>query len=453
MESDWYPARWLNAILDRVSWWVGLAVSRRGLSLAYFTCMAIFTLTGWVRPPIGRDIGGLHIPLLADDSGSATAAIYGPRSIAPLGVGTLMLGTIAIGVILVSISPKRVDVAAGLILCATLISTAAVWFNHADWVGELDRQDLQRRAIVTLLEESAVPPIPITSYPRVDGLPVDDAHGLWLNMGTYVPRHRSLFYLATFVAVALAVAGPLQRRLGYVLVWTSLGLVLGGVVSHKRLLAERLWVRAVDSDASGRLDEAEDLAWAALTGFPQMTSGRQAWEFLGRLDYRRGRDTSEARYFLAIQQGRNGDERGALGELNLLLGDKRLGKEIAKSFADILVLRAVRQARGYERDVAMQSIERAIELDPSQEYLPLFTAALRAPIEREDPTAVATLVDGRTPAMADRALAAALEAMLGDCYFECGYFSDARLRYDKSMALYSLPKQINYRGMRGKLGM
>ncbi len=80
-------------------------------------------------------------------------------------------------------------------------------------------------------------------------------------------------------------------------------------------------------------------------------------------------------------------------------------------------------------------------------------AALAAPLERSQPARVAERVDPLLGGMADRALRAALEAMLGDCFFQCGQFVEARSRYEASLQAYSLPKQINYRGLRGLLGM
>ncbi len=442
-------------VLDAVTWVVTRMVSRRGLGLAFLAAMAGLAVSGWVRPPIGTDIRSVRIPLFASAgvSSAATDFVYGPRRFVPLSAGTLMLATVGVGAVLVIVRTAWLRVSLGLVLCALLVGLAAVVLNHPDWVEELNRQNQDRRALAAVLAATAEPPIPITSYPRISGTPLTGPTGELLGMLIYLPPQLPLAALAAFVAVASAYSGPLRRRAAAVAMWFGIGVVAAVSVSGARLLAEGQWFAAVRDEQAGRLEESQRRVQAAVTRFPALARLKRTWSLTSSIDYRLGRRTPAARLFLADQWARNGDAPRALADLEDL---NRLGQptpEVGRWLADALFQRGVSLFDERRLDAAEGHWERAVKADPSQVYRRLFAAALRAPLECDDANRVAQVVDPLLGGMADRALRAALEAMLGDCYFQCRQFADARVRYETSMQDYSLPKQINYRALRGLLGM
>ncbi|MFH0983215.1 MAG: hypothetical protein V2A79_16975 [Planctomycetota bacterium] len=448
------PVRLLLMILEAAAWVGDRLVSPRGLGLAFLAVTALSAVSGWIRPPISGDIRGLYIPLFGDsDAGVPGDHLYGLRRFVPLSVGTILLSACGVGAVLVVLKPSRVRVSAGLVLCALLVCQAAVLFNHPDLVEELDRQNTQCESLVTVLQETVQPQLKITFQPRVGRRAPGTREGGLLGMIIYMPTEQLVFLLLALAAVGLAYPGTLHRRLGRMAVWGLAGALLACAASSSRLLAEYSWTQAVDAENHGEVEAAQCHLRTALERFPAFARMRETWEFLGRLDYRRSCLTAASRFFLAAQWARNEQDVRAIAELEALVREGQPTPEIRRWLADALTARALRLFGQGQRYGAEQQWERALAVDPSQEYLRLFLAALAAPVERRDPDRVAALVDPLLRSVGHRALRAALQAMLGDCYFECQRFVEARDRYRKSLKTYSLPKQINYRALRGLLGM
>jgi hypothetical protein len=441
-------------LLGTVAALIERLLSRRGLSVGVLLVVTLSAGLGWIRPPIGRDISSFRIPLFGDASpDAAVALVYGTRPLVIFGVGTLIVVTGVAGAVLTWLNPRRFPLTAGLLLCALTAGFGAVLFNHPHVVEELDRQNQQCAALVTVLQQTVKPELKITYQPRVASRSLASPQGGLFDMLTYLPTEQVFFLLLALAAVAFARAGPLLRRLARLAVWSLVASVVTVGVVSARGSAERAWLQALAAERRGDVESAQQRLAAALERFPAFRGMLTSWEFAGRLDVRVRRETPAARLFRALQWQRAGEEMRAVTELEALDRESLPVPQVRRWLADACAAHAASLAGQEHHDGAVEFWEQALRIDPVQTHLQLCVAALRAPVARRDPDALAARVDPLLSTVANRALRAALAAMLGDCYFEGERFVEARARYAQSLRMYSLPKQINYRALRGLLGM
>lgn len=444
-------------LLGWVAWGLGRLVSQRGMRLCFLALAAWLAFGGWLRPPVSDDIGTFRLPLLANHSYDPTPAaqLYEPRVFVPLSPGMVLLATLVVGVLIAVRKPDRFGAAAGLLVCTVLGCLASVLLNHPELMTLLDDQMEQRKQVVAVLAGTTEPPLRITDAPRVEDSPEPALQpGALLRGVVYLHTHRLLLLMLAALACLLTTRGTLGRRVGRLAVWSLVGLVFAGIVALPRLSAEWRWALATQADWRGDEKAAQRHAAAALARFPELARLERTWALLGRVDYRQGRVSPAARYFHAYQLTQNKEFRPAIEELEDLA---RVG-EPAPAAGRWLASWKARLAFAEFHDGRYQAAEddwqQAIERDGAPGFRPLLVATMRARAYRADPSAIAHIVDPLLGQLqSDRTLRAAVLAMLGDSFFKAGQFVAARAWYEKSMAVFNLPKHVNFRGQRGLLGM
>ncbi len=430
-------------------------VGGRGLGALFLLVVLALSLRAWITVPINTDIGALALPLWGSAMSveQATRLLYGPRAFAPLGVGTLLLVAGGIGLLLALLVPRRLVHGFGLLTVAVLASIAAASLNHPLLIEEMDRQDQFRSYLINTMTELVDPYQPLTSRPRVETTPISAPRGSFIRGSLYLPKDRYLCLLLCVVGMVYAAHGPVYRRLLLAAGWCVLGAVCAGAVVAPRALAEARWNDALLADAEGRPDDATRLIDGAEQLCPALRDMQRTWSLRGKIDFRRGLDTPAARYFQGEQWQHSGETRHTLEDLEDLASQDLPSPHSKRWLSDFYVAAGFQHFDLGFREAARQAWRRACELDPSQKYLVLFDAALRAPQERIAPDEVAQVVEPLLEGMLDNTLRCSLQSMLADMYFENGQFVRARELYEASLESYQLPKQINYRGMRGLVGM
>ncbi len=450
------PVRLLLVPLEIISWVLTRILSRRGLCLCFLGVMAGLACAGWLRPPLSSDIRGIHIPLRGTPAQGPTPdeLLYGSRAFVWSSPGVIMLVLVAVGGGVALLAPRRFWLAAGFIVCGALGCVASVAFNHPELIESFDRQQNQRRQIVSLLRGTVRPPIRLNDVPRVwDSPSTARLRGTLLRSLVYLRRDHALLLLP-IAAFLLSARGSLGRRLGHLGLWCLAGLLFTGWICFPRLLAEWRWEKALQAQREGAWEAAERHALAAVRVFPELARLERTWMLLGKSDYCRGRDSTAAQYFRASQRARNGELALAVSLIEDLARRDQPSPVVHRWLASLLATRGSVLFQKGRHQAAESAWRRAIDVDGTQIYNRLFLAAIRARPDRYDPERIAGVVDPLIARLADdRSLRKTLQGMLGDSYFEAGQFAQARDRYEKSMAAYSLPKQINFRTQRGQLGM
>ncbi len=473
------PYRWVfDGFLPRVAGLIQLGTAGRGLPIVYLLVLLWLGLGTWLTPPINSDIHALELPLsgsrmtceastdlLYGKPGTALptekpgivtrlrGALIGNRKIVVASVGTLIVGATALGILLIFIRARFIPHAYGLVTIAMIVGWMVTAMNHTVLVDELDRQTSYRNYLVAVLEATVKPELPLTVASRIGGGALTSSRGSLLRGTQYIPKSRELAIFLALAGLMLMLRGSMPRRVVLALLWVFAGIGVGGLVTSSRWMAEYAWQSATLADAQGDPDQAEQLARKALTRFPALGELSSTWEFLGKLDWRRGRDTDAARYFLAEQHGHWGDQLGMLEGLADLAATDKPAPAIFRWRAERTAAYAMKLFEQDKRDGAREYWNLAHDLDPAQRYLPLFDVLLTAVVERQKPDPLRDAVQPLLRDMPDNTLRCSLQSMLGDLYFECGQFVEARDWYNKSIKSYALPKQINYRAMRGLLGM
>jgi hypothetical protein len=451
------PAGAVLGVLGVVVWGLTRLFSYRGLCLCFLALMAWLASGGWLRPPLSDDIRTFHLPLrgAGQHTPSPAAMLYGPRELVAASPGFVLWAAVAVGVLVALRRPNRFALAAGLLVCVVLGCVATVALNHPELTALLDDQLDQRRQLVTVLAGTIEPPLRITDSPRVQE-PADGGfeRGSLLRGGVYLNTHRLLPLLLAAVACLLATGGGLGRRIGHLALWSAAGAVLAVALTSPRLFAEWRWQRAAQAEARGDWEAAERHAAAALELFPELRQIERTWVLLGRLDYRQSRASPAASYFHAQQLARNEEWRCAIAELSELVRHDQPTPAARRWLASLISERAASDFHSGRFHSAEEGWQAAAEADPSPGFRLLMVATVRARSHRDDPGAIADMVDPLLPQLrTDRTLRAALLAMLGDTYFDGGRFAEARARYEASTKVYNLPKQVNFRAQRGLLGM
>ena len=443
------PVRWGIAIGQVV-------LSRRGLQILFLLGMAVIVTAGWLRPPISNDIRTWQLPLLSATAQGidATTILYGPRTLVWLSPGVLLLAVIVGGLMVCLLQPRRYAAALGVLLAATIACAWTVVCNHPELTELMDQQLDQRQQLVRVLSATADPPIRITDAPRVRETEALAPRDTLLRSLLYLRLHGGLAIMLPALALMLSLRGPLTRRMRNAAFWALMGCCFAITVTLPRLAGEWYWQQALAADLRGAERTAEMHTRRALGVFPQFARLQRTWLFLGKLNYRLGKKTNSARVFRAAQMSRNGELERAIDEIADLARHEELQEITRRWLGNLSAQLGLSMFEEEQLHGAADAWRRSVELDPTQQYRPLLVATMHVRLRSLTPDAIAEAIDPLLPQLRhDRTLRAAMLSLLGDAYFRAGQYAEARVRYNESADVYSLPKHINYRAQRGLLGM
>jgi hypothetical protein len=274
-------------------------VSRRGLALVFLAVAALTATAGWLRPPLSRDVAGIHVSLgLTGPPATAPETfLRGQRSIPRDSAGGLLLVFLAGAAVLVVLKPHWIGVVAGGLLCFSVAANAAVALNNPALVECMDFEFEQRQDIASALSVSGqqLTTTPLNGRVRVGATdmvhPGDPMRG-WV----YLLYERWLVLWA-ILGILLASGGPLRRRVLLLAGWGLLGCVLAFGVCFRRLRAEYYWLEAQRFEGRGDQTAARTALDKAVGLFPDFGRLERTWLLAGKLDFRAGRGSLQERYF------------------------------------------------------------------------------------------------------------------------------------------------------------
>jgi hypothetical protein len=446
---------WL--VLQSITAVLSFAVKPQVLfTLALLICVYPGTCC-WLRPPLSEDISAFSLPILGHTDFDPVSFVQGDRPFIWLSIGMVLAVTVALGLMICLFWKKLTPLIAGVCFAVLLGCHISVLYNHPAIIVQLAREGQLRDSVVTLLEDTTAPAIEITSFPRVKSLQRLVEPGSIESAVNYVPYGGATFLAIALMALLLVSHGLTSRRLAAAAGWSAFGMLLFIAVSWPRLASEWHWHHALVAEQRGDLESAATHVEQAKTFFPGLTYVPRTWMLEGKIDYQLNRLSAARQYFLARQEARNGELEQALHELasikeNRSWSDQARPAMVNRWMGDLSTTQAMEDFHQSRLDAADQRWVLAMNFDSSIVYRPWCLAALRSRWQGAAPKEVIELVDPILDRLADRSLKAALHAMVGDCFFAAGEFSVAREHYQTSLDVFSLPKTINYRALRGLLG-
>ncbi len=406
---------------------------------------------------MSADISAFSLPILGHSDADLVAFVQGDRPFEILSLGMALVMTVSLGLAAHFLFKTRASYLAGAFFAVLLGCQLSLLLNHPEIIVELDRQGQLREAVVTLLKDTAEPSIDITSFPRVKSLSHLVAAGSIESVVNFIPSGGMSFLVIALATLVLVSEGSTPRRLAGAGVWAVAGLLIFSALSWPRMASEWHWHQAEVAEQRGQLEIATVHIDRAKNFFPGLEGVPRTWMLEGKVDYQRGQFSAARQYFLARQKTRNGEIDQALLELAAIKENREWSFKASPTLVnrwigDLLTTQAMLDFRKDQLDSAEQSWGLAMTYDSSILFRPLCLAALRSRWQGANPKEIVELVDPLLDQLADRSLKAALQAMVGDCFFAVGEFSSARERYQSSLDAFSLPKTINYRALRGLLG-
>jgi hypothetical protein len=437
-------------------------LSPRALALIFLLACLALAIGPWLRPPLAVDIRGAAIPLngaLSPVPSSVETPVSGS-------IGGLLSVLVALGALAVVWEPRLLKSVAGCLLTVAIACNMSLVANNPQAFERFHHQEAQRLEVAELLERAEPGALTKPNNGRTSGRAHSDESDLGcLDDARYLTRG---IWLAPLAALALlaAVPGSVGRRLGYLAVYSCLGLALGTALSWRRVVGEIAWLDAKDHAARCEFELVSQSLDRAGQAFPGLLDQERSWLLVGRIDQELNRSSDKREYFLAQQALHQNEYHRAIAllqkEADGDLARYALSRGLTRQGVHSLEVhdRALHDvpffaefARLPARSSAACALWwRAIETDTDEalaarlmlgealaniDFSPMSTIGLLQPIA----------------SLPDRALRADVLDTLGDARFRAGRFDDARESYEQSMKAFMLPKIINYRGQRGLGGL
>jgi tetratricopeptide (TPR) repeat protein len=343
-------------------------VARRALILLFFGLAAGLALSGWIRPPLSRDISGLELPVGAWAggwdlneilSGHFTSAdiskakvseiraedvLHGPRRILADSVGILLLAIIVVGALVALCRPRWFPFVAGMLLSVAICANAATVLNHPRLIYLLDLESEQRAQISRIYSTSYDGSMTSELNDRTRGKPSQLSPSGFLTVVSQeetVPRvvsaialpspieeerggaERGLLYVLRgphllvliFVALIIGSRGRLGKRLLFGAAFIVLGAALTVPTCFQRLCAEWNWERAKTLEGCCDYDGARQALASSCEACPDFTTRRQTYLLLGKIDEAEGKATASRQLFRAFQAYRPKPRPGGAASL------------------------------------------------------------------------------------------------------------------------------------------
>lgn len=502
------PFRTLSAFLD-------LLLSARGLAIIFLAVAAFLSISGWLRPPLSRDISPLYLSLgirgkTADQPPQLDSRpeelFLGQDHIPRHSAGILLLGLIGLGTIVAMIQPQRLGMVAGILLAVGMMINAAAAFNHPLLIQALDYEFEQRQQIVGALAARYDNTVTTPANGRISRKTQPDGTGQRgdLSRGLVYLLYGRWFLLWTALGTILASRGTMPRRLGLLGTYGLLGLAGAGGLCYRRFYAEFEFARAERLESQGRFAAAREILEKAVAGFPSFEQLERTWLLTGKLDFIEKKGTAQESYFRAnqlvhanntrYQSSPNEDapwevartrlvyepkknldivdeeRRQALAIMEGLLADPRnfahrplvnqaarLWNEVGLIYfqhaAELTAIGPDKHWRDIHLNAAEESFRKAWQVDPLRRDTGFYLGLVMARTAYGHPELVEAELKPVYAGLADQVLKAEIFSTIGDAYFEAGRIDEARQWYAQSYDAFCLPKIINYRGQKGIGGL
>jgi len=453
-----FPCLCLTALIE-------LLVCRRGLALGFLLLAAVLTTAGWIQPPLSSDIRGLYVPLGIFEA-QPINILRGPRSVPADSAGIFLLALVGVGVLAVLWRPQNLGWVSGLLLCGTLAGLGAATINHPVLVELMEKESTEREQIASMLSQIKDNSVVVLAFmkeedtsslsrrgnARSQSSNIESERGLDLVKGETFLTHGVWLIPLTALGIVFSTAGTLCLRVRNLAIWSLVGIVLTSVVCGRRVYAEYYWCLAERAEIGGDWDKSRMMVDRAVKVFPQLDQLDRTWLLRGRLDYRQARLTPHRRFYQASQLVAT-QPRQAFFLLESLAQEKQAPSNIRQAAADILVHQGFTQFFDGQLTSARDNWHRAVMIDGRRLDCWFYIAIAHLQADPRSPEVVEAEFARLLSGSADRLLRADVLAWLGDAYFGDGQFTKGRDYYRQSQQAFHLPKQINFRSLKGLGGI
>ncbi len=442
--------QWFITLASKIA---EFAVTRRSLAVMFLLLGALLTCSGWLRPPLNRDLTPLHVPLgiwkysthIVD---APEAVDAGQRAFSP---GALTLLAIAISIVIVIQRPEAAGRVAVVLLMVAVVANAMVLLNHPLLAESLELELSARQHMSVVMMSLNENSVTVIGQARVPPISSADQANLW--SAWPFRRYGTLLIALAAVAVLLACRGPLPRRLMWLALSGVAGTLIAAVVCGQRLVAEYYWAQAASLESVGHARPARtQLAWA-VSVMPELGMLGRTWQLAGKIDSLESQDTPAARFLRADRCRAASEYAAAIDASRELLASHNDSLAFNRQAAQIYASAGLSEYNVGRLTAAADSFQQGFELDPYRLDCPYYLGLILARTDFAHPETARPWFRPVLNRISDRLLRADLLSSMGDLYFAAGEFAEARKYYRESLHVYDLPKEINYRGRRGLVGM
>jgi tetratricopeptide (TPR) repeat protein len=286
------------------------SLSRRGLPVTFCAVAAALVVITCLRPTMSGDIASYRIPLGILKGGDLTPEEIhdGSHRIPHDSAGLLVLALCVAGMGVGWFAPKYFPYAAGVLLAGSIVAVTAITINHPALIQLLDREYEQREQIVSVVHKASISqPVVVRGNGRVSewNSPGEEERQGDMVRGWIYLRYGIWLVAWAVLGAMMSPAGALWRRLRFAGAWALLGGVLACGVCSRRLYAEYQWSQAQELEARRDYAGARKALDAAVARCPEFEQLERTWLLRGKLDWREGRSTTEARFFHVYQLSRD----------------------------------------------------------------------------------------------------------------------------------------------------
>jgi len=432
------------------------AMSRRGLAVVFLLLALLVLWSGWLRPPLSRDLSAFELPLGGwfSSSHSAEEILAESPGFAVDSIGGILMVLLLAALPVVLLRPQWTGVVAGILLAVVIGGNAAATLNHPELIQLLDSEATQRWQMVRMTGELRENTVARFRNARAGPVRREYARQAdWRMGGAYLLYGPWLAGLAG-IGVLYASRGSAARRLGKLAGWAVVGGVAAGAICLPRLRAESYWLKAKRLELRGDIAASRNALQTARNILPELDSLARTWRLVGKLDYFEGRSTPQERFWRAGQLAKNRQWDQAVALINeLLKDDDNCHTAVRDQAARLLVSAGLSYYRQGRITAARDFWSRVKQLDPRRFDCAFYLGMTRMQIAPDRPDLVLAEFAPILARSADRPLCADILVVIGDAYFQAGEMQVARRCYARSLEVFSLPKTINFRAYRGLTGL
>jgi len=417
--------------------------------MAFVLLAALLAFYGGLRPPLHHDLKSVEVPFGAstDLESSPEALLDGRRQFRLQSPGGVLLVFLGVMALIVLRRPQHLAVMAGGLLVASFVLGADLCLNHPRLVELIDSEREERRQIVDTLRG-----LDETSVVQARG--PDSGAALAPSPLLIGATHLSYWHWLIPLSILGVLFGNQKasgRPLRRLAIWAFVAVGLASIVVGDRVRAEYHWNRAAQLELSGDIPRARQALDRSVEVFPELGQLQRTWLLSGKLDFHAGRSTPQERLFRAHQQAdaKNFRHAEALVEALVLEVDSPV---LRREAGRIFTLKGMAHYRRGELGAAENSWHKASALCPGRVDYPFYLGIVQASMDPSALGSVEKKFRQTLNRLADRALKADILASLADAYFDAGRMVEARACYMESLRTFALPKNSNYRAMKGLSG-
>ena len=463
MFLDRFPRVVPDCVLTWISRIASAVLSNRGIALWLLAGCTVLAVGPWLRPPLSRDLRGVHIPWgeLVSPSFAPEVVSETPRPWRWNSIATPLLVVIAGGAVVVLPRPRWISRVFGLLLALTLPSMAVVLWNYPTLIESFESEMRDRALLRTVFRQHSEHMLSAGASNRLKALSDKSARedSLLMRQHPMLLPLRYTTYGTWLVGVALigivvATPGAWTRRLAFAGAWFGIGVSLACAATWPRWLAEYHCARAEARENAREFAAAARSLESAKAAMPSIGNTRRYWLAKGRLSFRRQEpENAHQAFFTGHQAMLSGDLDRARALVERYVSATE-GTTVERDLlAGIIARRAAEYVSTAKYSAAELSWSEAAAIAPWKSAYDIAHSAAELSAAPQFAGRAEQEVLPRLKVFGDLMVTSDFHSLLGDAYFVAGDFTRAREMYARAISLFHLPKYTNIPAQEGRLGM